>query len=241
MAERTKRSRPVERKTAAPTKKKTPIGLILIGGSVVVVLLVVVLFVVLNQPAQVTASNYEEIPADWIDRTAIGSPDAPVTIQAWEDFRCPACASWNQTVKPQLLANEVANGQVRLEFHHFPLSQHEPGASMAAQASECAADQGAFWPYHDRLFAAQNEGANAYLAENLIKYAEELGLDKDQFTQCLTGQEHLADVQASLNQAIAQNLRSTPTVILNGVPVDNPMDYQALSAEIARLVAAAGG
>lgn len=225
----------------AQRKKKPPIGLLIVGASAVLVLLVVVIFAVLNQnqPQGVAANDYAQIPARWIERTAIGSPDAPVTIQAWEDFRCPACASWGQRVKPQLLANEVASGQARLEFHHFPLSQHEPGASMAAQASECAADQGAFWPYHDRLFAAQNEGANAFTAERLIGYADELGLDSRQFTQCLTNQTHMPAVRESLNQALALNLRSTPSLLINGAPVENPMDYPGLAAEIARLAAAA--
>lgn len=210
----------------------------------IVVLLVVVL-VVANQPEPVSAEVYEDMPAEWVGRRVLGNPDAPVVLQAWEDFLCPACSQWNRTVKPQLMENYiaqeggVAGGQVRLEFHHFPLSGHEPGTSLAAQASECAADQGMFWAYHDRLFAATNEGQPAFTIERLTRYADDLGLDTNQFSQCLINQEYFDEVRGSASEAIALGLNSTPSVIVNGQLMENPFDYQALTAEIRRLIEAA--
>ena len=200
----------------------------------------VIVYVIANQPAKATVSNYSDIPPEWINRNIIGNPDAAVTLQAWEDFLCPACASWNKQVKPKLLNDYINTGKVRLEYHYFPLSQHEPGASTAAQAAECAADQGAFWPMHDKLFAGQNSGSAAFSAERMIQYAEDLGLDSRTFTQCLTGQNHLEAVRASLNQATSLGLNSTPSLLINGQKIDNPMDYAAVSAQIDRLLAAAG-
>ena len=134
---------------------------------------------------------------------------------------------------------KAKDGKVRLEYHYFPLSQHEPGASISAQAAECAADQGAFWPMHDKLFAGQNSGAAAFSAERMITYAEDLGLDSRIFTQCLTGQEYFSAVQASLSQAMSMGLNSTPSLLINDLQMDNPMDYAAIAAEIDRLLAAA--
>ncbi len=239
MAERSRTSRPVSA-AATPGKKAPPTGLLLIGGAAILVLLIVIFYVIANQPAPVTASNYNDIPAEWIDRNAIGNPAAVVTLQGWEDFLCPACATWNQTIKPKLLDDYIKTGKVRLEYHYFPLSQHEPGASISAQAAECAADQGAFWPMHDKLFAGQNSGAAAFSAERMITYAEDLGLDSRVFTQCLTGQEHFTAVRASLNQAMSLGLDSTPSLLINDQKMENPSDYAAVSAEIDRLLAAAG-
>ncbi len=239
MAERSKSSRPVSA-GAALSKKAPPFGLLLIGGAAILVLLVVIAYVIANQPAAVVASNYNDVPAEWISRNSIGNPDAVVVLQGWEDFLCPACASWNQNVKPKLLDDYIKTGKVRLEYHYFPLSQHEPGASVSAQAAECAADQGAFWPMHDKLFAGQNSGAAAFSAERMITYAEDLGLDSRVFTQCLTGQEHFQSVRDSLNKAMSLGLSSTPSLLINDVPMENPMDYAAITAEIDRLLAAAG-
>lgn len=240
MAERSRTSRPVSAGAAQTGKKSPPVALWLIGGAAALVLIVVLVMALSNQPAAVSAADYSELPANWINRNVIGNPDAPVVLQAWEDFLCPACGSWNQMIKPRLMDDYITDGKVQLEFHHFPLSQHEPGASTAAQSAECAADQGAFWPMHDKLFAGQNSGAAAFSAERMIQYAEELGLDSRDFTQCLTGQQHFDNVRGSLNQAMSLGLNSTPSLLINGALVDNPMDYEAVSAEIDRLLAAAG-
>lgn len=239
MAERSRTSRPVSA-AATPGKKKPPTGLLLIGGAAILIVIVVIAYVIANQPAAAVASDYNEIPAEWISRNSIGNPDAVVVLQGWEDFLCPACASWAQNVKPKLMDDYIRAGKVRLEYRYFPLSQHEPGASVSAQAAECAADQGAFWPMHDKLFAGQNSGAAAFSAERMITYAEDLGLDSRVFTQCLTGQEHFESVRASLNQAMSLSLNSTPSLLINDVLMDNPMDYAAITTEIDRLLAAAG-
>lgn len=239
MAENSRTSRPVSAATA-PGRKPPPTGLLLIGGAAILVLLVVVGYVIANQPAAAVASNYNELPPEWVSRNAIGNPDAAVTLQGWEDFLCPACASWSQNIKPKLMDDYIKAGKIRLEYHYFPLSQHEPGASISAQAAECAADQGAFWPMHDKLFAGQNSGAAAFSAERMIQYAEDLSLDSRTFTQCLTSQEHFSAVQASLNQATSLGLNSTPSLLVNDIKMDNPMDYAAVTAEIDRLLAAAG-
>lgn len=206
----------------------------LVGGVVVLAGLIAVVLAIAAGDGGSSAEtpDYSGVPSAWQNRHVLGDPDAPVTVQAWEDFRCPACAAFNQRVKPGLLENYVVNGLVKLEFRHFPLQQHEPGASLAAQASECAADQGRFWTYHDRVFQATSSGPGAFLMERLIDYAVELDMDGDSFTTCLTSQTHLLTISESLQAARAAGHNSTPTVLVDGVPVANPLDYEAVSAAI---------
>ncbi len=209
-------------------------GIYLVGGAVVLAGLIAVILAVATGSSESTAvaPDYSGVPSAWQNRNTLGDPEAPVTVQAWEDFRCPACAAFNQRVKPGLVDNYIVSGQVKLEFHHFPLQQHEPGASLAAQASECAADQGQFWPYHDRVFQATASGPSAFLMERLIEYAVELGMDADTFTSCMTNQSHLLTISESLQAARAAGHNSTPTVLVNGVRVANPLDYEAISAAV---------
>lgn len=230
----TRSNRNQQRESSNQGRRLNKVGLYLIAGVVVLagVIAVVLAGTANEQGPSSPALDYSGIPAAWQNRNALGDPDAPVTVQAWEDFRCPACAAFNQRVKPGLVENYVASGQVKLEFHHFPLQQHEPGASLAAQASECAADQGQFWVYHDRVFEVTASGPSAFLMERLIDYAAELGLDEDSFTSCLTSQTHLITISESLQQARTAGHNSTPTVLVDGVRVDNPLDYEAVSAAI---------
>src|SRR5690606_2631515 len=127
----------------------------------------------------------------------------------------------------RLMEDYIEQGTVRLEFRHFPLQIHAPGAEMAAMASECAADQGAFWPYHDRLFQAQSTGQAGYTIDRLVQYADELDLDSQQLLQCMSGLQHQTDVTESVNQAVSMGLNATPSVLINGVRLEDPYNYEA--------------
>ncbi len=121
-------SRPIS-EAETPARRSLPIGIWLIGGAAVVVALLVIVLVVANRPATVSADAYKDFPADWVSTRSLGNPDAPVVIQAWEDFRCPACSQWTRTIEPQLMENYITpngehGGQVRLEYHYFPLTSH---------------------------------------------------------------------------------------------------------------------
>jgi protein-disulfide isomerase len=204
---------------------KSNIGIWIVGVSAAIVLVVVLAVALSSRPATISVEA-PDLPAEWLTGTTMGSPDAPVTIQAWEDFMCPACRQWTTNVEPQLIEDYVKTGQVRIEFHQFPLSIHAPGAEMAAQASLCANDQGSFWPYHNRLFPAQDQGQAGYTIDALVRYADELGLDSRALMDCMSSQKYRDQVTASVNEAIALGLNATPSILVNGVRMENPFDYE---------------
>ena len=112
----------------------------------------------------------------------------------------------------------VANGQVRLGYVHFAFLG--PESQWAAEASECAADQGMFWEYHDYLFANQNgENRGAFNKDNLKAFAAELGLDEEAFNTCMDTQKYAQVVLTETQWAQSVGVQSTPTVVINGVPV----------------------
>jgi protein-disulfide isomerase len=103
---------------------------------------------------------------------------------------------------------------VRLVAKDFPLASHRQ-ARLAAEAARCAAAEGRYWAYRDRLFAEQSR----FSEDRLIAYAEELGLDRDAFTRCLTERRFARVVEADVAQARALGIRSTPTFLINGRPL----------------------
>lgn len=213
---------------ATKTRRKTEnnnIGIWIVGISAAIVLVVVLAVALSNRPATLAVSA-PDLPEDWLVGTTMGSPDAPVIIQAWEDFLCPACRQWTTAIEPKLVDEYVKSGQVRIEFHQFPLSIHAPGAEMGAQASLCANDQNAFWPYHNRLFPAQDQGQAGFTIDSLVRYADELGLDSRAFMDCMSSQKYRADVAASGNEAIEMGLNATPSILVNGTRMNNPFDYE---------------
>lgn len=234
---------PAKKKTTSPANKavnSSNIGLWLIGASVVIVALVVGIIVFNENSAKSAPVAQPDVPATWIDRTVVGSPDAKVVVQLWEDFLCPTCQTFATTIKPVLMADYVTPGKVRIEYHYFPLTQHEPGATMSALAAECAADQGMFWPYHDRVFQmtkVDQQGAVQY--DDLVGYATAMGMDGQKFGTCLSSQEHRDTISSSLVQAQQLNLQGTPSIIV-GDKLLGGSSLGEIKAEIDNQLAQAG-
>jgi protein-disulfide isomerase len=137
-------------------------------------------------------------------------------------------------VKPQLVSEFVEPGIVQFEYRDYAF--RGPEAVRAAEAAACAADQGAYWRYHDTLFLNQS-GPNSFSDARLKQMAEALGLDTTAFNQCLDSGEKRAGVEASIAEAQAQGVDSTPTIFINGNEVAEWHDFnavkQAIDAELA--------
>ncbi|WNG37853.1 thioredoxin domain-containing protein [Archangium violaceum] len=142
------------------------------------------------------------------DAPSFGPKDAKVTIVEWSDFECPFCSRVGPTLKQ---IKETYAKDVRVVFRHQPLSFH-PNAKGAAEASMAAHEQGKFWEYHDKLFANQRALDRA----SLEKYAQELGLNMNQFKAALDSGKFRAKVEADSAAGAAVGANGTPTFFVNG-------------------------
>jgi len=152
--------------------------------------------------------------------TAMGDPNAPVVIDVFEDFQCPACLTYSEEVEPLITETYVANGQVYYVFHHYPFLDSNSitkESHQAANASMCAAEQDLFWEYHDILFANWNgENAGAFSDRRLVAFAETLDLDMEQFTECFEENRYQDEIQADFNLGMEMGVTGTPSVFVNG-------------------------
>ncbi len=124
-------------------------------------------------------------PAELADGYALGSPDAPVTVEVWEDFQCPFCQRFTLEVEPLLVERYVQDGDVRLVFRNLPFLGDE--SHWAAVAASLAADQDKFWPFHDYLFAnLRGENRGSYSLDRFLEIGEAVGLDMDAFRRGLS-------------------------------------------------------
>jgi protein-disulfide isomerase len=140
----------------------------------------------------------------------LGSPDAPITIVEFSDFQCPFCSKVEREAIAQLRDPYARNGKISIVYKHAAVLGDE--STWAAQAAECAADQGQFWEYHDLLFANQDgENQGAFTKAKLIGLAQELELAPTRFASCLNNDETLTRVQADTQEAHAVGVRGTPT------------------------------
>jgi protein-disulfide isomerase len=141
---------------------------------------------------------------------SIGPADAPVTIVEFSDYQCPYCQAWYQQTFDQLMANYP--DQIRFVYRDLPLPGH-PESLPAAEAANCAGEQGAYWKFHNALFSGQYQlGRGAY-----EKYAADLGLDTASFTACLDDHHTQAEVKADAAEAARLGLNGTPSFVINGL------------------------
>lgn len=161
----------------------------------------------------------------------MGEVDAPVVVVEYGDYQCPACGRFASTVKPKIVEEFVKTGKVRFVFRSFQFIGEE--SQWAAEAAECANEQGKFWEFYDKLYSSQaGENAGAFRKENLEGFAAELGLQTEQFNQCLASGKYTDKVKAETLEAQNLGLRSTPSVLVNGELVERGSQFEMLSAKI---------
>lgn len=154
------------------------------------------------------------------DGTAMGDPQAPVTIEVFEDFQCPACKTYSEQIAPQVKDAYVATGEVYYIFRQYPfLDDNAPRkeSDQAANASLCAADENRFWDYHDMLFANWNgENQGSFNDKRLIAFAEALDLDMAAFRPCFDDNLHAEEIINDLALGQEFGVTGTPSVFVNG-------------------------
>ncbi len=142
---------------------------------------------------------------------SLGPERAPVTIVEFSDFNCPYCQQWHQTTFGPIM--DAFPDQIRFVYRDFPILSQE--SAVAAQAAHCAADQGAYWEFHDALFSGRYSlGREAY-----IRYANEIGLDAVALEACLDQGRYAGMVQDSASYAAGLGITGTPTFFINGIRI----------------------
>lgn len=165
------------------------------------------------------------------DSYRVGPADAPIEIIEFSDFQCPYCTMAAATVKE---VREKYGDKVSVVYRHFPLPMHRQ-AGKAAEAAECAGDQGQFWAFHDMLFADQKGWSEA----DLTGYAKELGLKMKPFEECLSSGAKAEVVADDMSDGRAVGMSGTPGFYVNGMMLSGAQPLaafeQLIDAELKRL------
>ncbi len=188
------------------------IGVLLIGGAIAAF--------AATRPAAPDPS----LPAPVAEEVSKGPAEAPITIVEYGDFNCPSCRAYHQAgIIDQVLAQY--RGQVRFVWRHFPIIT--PVSPKLAEAAECAADQGAFWEFHDLLFDAAPTRAG-----QMKGFAEYLGLDVEAFDRCFKSRGYRAAVEDQMREAFGHGFLGTPSFKINDTPLAGPPSYEYLISVI---------
>ncbi|MCI0391105.1 MAG: thioredoxin domain-containing protein [Acidobacteria bacterium] len=164
--------------------------------------------------SQAKVAVYLKTPNFRVDVSTDGAPfrgaaTAPVTIIEFSDFHCPFCLNV-QTTLNQLLARY--GKKIKIVYRNLTIDQLHPGARKAAEAAQCANDQGKFWAYHDKLYAGTSDAS----LEKLKALAAEVALDVAAFERCMMSGKHQATVEKDLEEGNRLGITGTPAFFING-------------------------
>ena len=154
-----------------------------------------------------------------------GPEDAPVTLVEYGDYQCPYCGQAEVAIRELL---DEFGDELRYVWRHLPLNDVHLNAQLAAEASEAAGAQGAFWPMHDKLLGAQDE----LMPEDLRADAEALGLDQNRFWDELRRRVYAERVDEDVTSADESGVAGTPSFFINGVRHQGAYDVETLSAAV---------
>ncbi|PCI28193.1 disulfide bond formation protein DsbA [Candidatus Wolfebacteria bacterium] len=183
------------------------------------------------------------IPLPNSDDHILGDPNAPIIIVEYSDTECPFCSRFHETMN-RIVDTYGKNGDVAWIYRHFPLDQLHSLARREAEATECAADQGGndgFWSFTNRLFKV-TPGNDGLDPKQLPIIAGEVGLDVDEFNECLESGRFAEKVDNQAKDAFAAGANGTPfNIVIVGdqmIPLAGALPYESMASTIEEILAA---
>ena len=173
-----------------------------------------------NSPKEFSINQNSNVKGDF---------NAPITIIEYSDFQCPFCSKFHLTVSQAL---DGYPGKIRWVYKHFPLDNIHSNARPAAEASECAAEQGKFWEFADGLFENQVSLGNSFYSQ----LAGQIGLNTGQFNDCVSSRKYKDKVEADYQEGIKNGITGTPGSFINGEKIPGAVPYTSLKTVIDRIL-----
>lgn len=144
------------------------------------------------------------------DNPSKGNQNAKLTLIEFSDYQCPFCGRYFRETLPQIEKDYINTGKLKYVLRDFPLESIHKNAFKAAEAANCAGEQGKYWEMHDRLFQNQNQLG----AGELPKYAQAIGLNLSAFRECLDNGKQVAEIRKDMEDGQRAGVQGTPTFFL---------------------------
>jgi protein-disulfide isomerase len=232
------------RRTTRPPRPTWQSPVVLVTAAAIVI--GVVIIALARPPASANGDTLLEPPthytADLTDGDVLGSATAPVVMQLYADFQCPACKLFVTDRLPSLVNEFVQPGTLRIEARDIDiLGTGSPNESLElAVGAACAAEQDRYWQFHDFVFWNQGrENRGDHNADFIARIATAAEVDRTAWDACMARADMRTAVDAATRAALAAGVNSTPTLVINGQTSVGVPTYAKLADLIRQLAAAA--
>lgn len=175
-----------------------------------------------NQKVNVGVGNYP----------ALGNKNAPIKIIEFADLRCPFCENFYKQTEPQIISDYVNTGKAAFYFRNYAFLG--PASIVAANAAECANEQGKFWAFHNYMYDNQpsETDTSMYNTTTLTNIAGQLGMNTTQFQSCLSSNKYQKSVDGDLADGQKAGVNGTPTLFINGYMLVGALPYSSFKTAI---------
>lgn len=159
------------------------------------------------------------------DDPALGSETAPVVIVEFADYQCGYCRQWYQEVYSKVMAEY--GDRIRFIFRDYPLDFH-PDSQPAAEAANCAGEQGRYWEYQYQMWGP----GDALDSASLRRYAQAAGVNLSEFDACVRENRYAEEIQQDMLDGMRNGVNGTPAFLINGRLIPGALPYDTFSALI---------
>jgi protein-disulfide isomerase len=218
-----------------------------IGAFVVVAAVAIIVINYFNSPARIPIVQVSPTTPPQPDRNSMVDPNAPVKIVEYSDYQCPLCKRFADETEQLIVDNYVATGKVYFIYRSMDnfisdnIRLGKTESRDSSMAAYCAADQGMFWEYKDSLFANwMGEDVGSFTIKRLTAMAESIGLDMDQFKNCLKSGKYFDQVKQDGLDGQAAGINGTPSFFINGELLLGAQPYETFQQAIEAALKAAG-
>lgn len=177
----------------------------------------------------------QRLSVDIKNQPAIGDPNAPVKIVEFGDFKCPSCKNFQEIVFPLLKKEYIDTGKVQMVFRNFQFLGEDSITAAMIGKSIYAQNPEAFWKYYDLIYRNQKDENTVWATPEFIlplvkKNIPEIDINKT--SEEVKNKKYKQDVEKDNEYARSLQMDGVPAVFVNGIPVDNPLNYRELKNEI---------
>lgn len=237
---RNRQGRREKEKQQKPQNRLIMISLIVLGAALLVF---VFIYPQLSSTDEIVVPEMHALPN--VNGTVLGDPNAPATIDLFEDFQCIACKYFTESVEPLIVQYLVSTGKARLVFHNYPFIDGDGAfnggqSDQAANAAMCASEQNRFWEMKAVIFANWNGENQGNSNDQALKaMAKTIELDTTAFNTCFDNNKYQDQIQADFEYGQELGIIGTPIVFVNGEQVgesDRVATFQEIAVAVDLIV-----
>ncbi|WP_410511093.1 DsbA family protein [Paenibacillus sp. BR2-3] len=224
-----------EKRRAEQERQKKKSRVLLIVTVALVVIVFAALFILASKDSGSSGSSNRKVEFTYSDFPRLGKEDAPVKIVEFGDFKCPACAQFTGVIKPQIVQNYVDQGIAAFYFVNMTFIGPDSETASLAALSVYHQNNDEFWKFYDALYANQGNEEEEWATEDfLVNLAEQekLSIDYDLLRKDIQNQTYADELKRDNTLANDNNVSQTPTVFVNGLKINEPFNFEAISQEI---------